>query len=65
MLREQDAKALESLKQAGMQVTEVPPAEIAKMRDKTKPVVDKYSKEVGDTLVQDVHAEIAKVRAGK
>jgi tripartite ATP-independent transporter DctP family solute receptor len=54
MLREQDAKALESLKQAGMQVTEVPLAEIAKMRDKAKPVVDKYSKEEGDTLVKEM-----------
>ena len=34
---------------------------MAKMRDKVKPVVDKYSKEVGEELVTQAYAEIEKV----
>jgi tripartite ATP-independent transporter DctP family solute receptor len=60
MQREQDAKALQALKQAGMQINEVPQAELAKMRDKAKPVVDKYSKDVSG-LASALNAEIAKV----
>jgi TRAP-type transport system periplasmic protein len=59
--REKNAVALETLKKS-MQVTELPPEEIAKMREKTKPVIDKYTKEVGEELVKEVQAEIAKVR---
>ena len=39
-----------------------PPQEIARMREKIKPVLDKYSKEVGEALVAEVNAEIAKKR---
>jgi TRAP-type transport system periplasmic protein len=63
--REQDAKAVEALRKAGVQVGEVPPQELARMREKAKPVIDKYSKEVGDALVKEVNAGIAQVRAGK
>lgn len=63
--REQSDKALEALKKAGMQVNEVPPGEIARMRDKAKPVVDKYAREVGEPLVKEVYAEIEKVRGRK
>jgi TRAP-type transport system periplasmic protein len=35
------------------------------MREKVKPVVDKYAAEVGGDLVQQVYAEIAKVRGAK
>ncbi len=63
--REQDAKAVEALRKAGVEVGEVAPQELARMREKAKPVIDKYSKEVGDALVKEVQAEIAKVRGGK
>ena len=62
--REKNAQALEMLKKT-MQVTELPPAEIEKMRVKVKPVIDKYSKVVGEDLVKEVNAELAKVRAAK
>ena len=62
--REKNAQALETLKKT-MQVTELPPAEIEKMRVKVKPVIDKYSKVVGEDLVKEVNAELAKVRAAK
>jgi tripartite ATP-independent transporter DctP family solute receptor len=52
---------LEALKKDGMQVTELPPDEIAKIRNKMKPVLAKYGREINDTTSQ-VLAEIAKVR---
>ena len=65
MSREQDPEALETLKKSGMQVNEVPPSELTRMQDKTKPVVDKYTKEVGEALVKELYAEIEKARARK
>jgi len=60
--RQKSSQVLEELRKAGMQVNEVPPEEIARIREKIKPVVDKYSKEVGEPLVNEVNAEIAKKR---
>lgn len=54
--------ALEALKQAGMTVTELPPAEMAKLREKVKPVIDKYTASVGEATVKELVAEIEKVR---
>ncbi len=54
--------ALESLRKAGMTVTELSPAETAKLRDKVKPVIDKYTASVGEATVKELMAEIAKVR---
>ena len=45
-----------------MTVTELPPAEIARMREKLKPVAAKYSKQAGDAMANELTAEIAKVR---
>jgi TRAP-type transport system periplasmic protein len=60
--REQAAKALEDLTKAGMKVNEIAPQEMARIREKVKPVIDKYAKEVGEPLVAEVNAEIAKKR---
>jgi tripartite ATP-independent transporter DctP family solute receptor len=60
--RAKTAEALEGLKKGGMQVNEVSPQEIARIREKIKPVLDKYTKEVGEPLVAEVNAEIAKKR---
>ena len=54
--------ALDALKKAGMQVTELSPAEMTKMRDKMRPVVAKYSVQVGQETMQAFQGEIAKVR---
>jgi len=40
----------------------VPPAERARLREKAKPVVDKYAGVVGEALVREAHAELAKMR---
>jgi TRAP-type transport system periplasmic protein len=53
---------LDQLKKAGMQVTELPPAEIEKLRDKMRPVIAKYAVTVGQDTVKAMQAELAKVR---
>ncbi len=60
--REANARILEQLKGKGMQVNDVAPDELAKMREVVKPVVDKYTKDIGEALVQELNAEITKVR---
>jgi TRAP-type transport system periplasmic protein len=53
---------LEDLKKGGMQVSELPPAEVAKLRDKMKPVIAKHTDSVGDATVKAMMAELAKLR---
>lgn len=60
--REQAVSAIEELKKAGMQVTELPPAEQAKLRELMKPVIDKHAATVGEATVHEVMAELAKLR---
>ena len=60
--RTQADEALAELKKSGMQVTEFAPAEMQRLRDKVKPVVDKHSAAIGEETVKAVYAEIAKVR---
>ena len=56
------AANLELLKKNGMTVTEFSPAEVAKLRDKMKPVVAQFSASVGEATVNEVTAELAKMR---
>jgi TRAP-type transport system periplasmic protein len=60
--REQADGALADLKKAGMQVTEFSPAELQRLRDKVKPVIDKHAASVGEATVKELQAELAKVR---
>jgi tripartite ATP-independent transporter DctP family solute receptor len=60
--RTQADVALDDLKKSGMQVTELAPAEVAKLREKVKPVIDKQTAMVGADTVKALNAEIAKVR---
>ena len=54
--------ALTELKKAGMQITELPAAEQAKMRTKLQPVLAKFSKEFGEDTTAEMNAELAKAR---
>jgi TRAP-type transport system periplasmic protein len=56
------AANLELLKKNGMTVTVFPPAEVAKLREKMKPVIAKYSANVGEATVNEMMAELAKLR---
>lgn len=63
-----DAESLGELKKAGMQVTEIAPAEVARMREKVRPVIEKHSAKIGAETIQEVNAALAKLRkagAGK
>ncbi|HEY8355815.1 MAG TPA: TRAP transporter substrate-binding protein [Ramlibacter sp.] len=53
---------LEDLKKGGMQVTELSAAEVAKLREKMKPVIAKHSGTVGEATVKAMMAELDKVR---
>ncbi|HUH92555.1 MAG TPA: TRAP transporter substrate-binding protein [Casimicrobiaceae bacterium] len=59
--REASGKALAELKKT-MTVTEIAPTEMAKIRAAVKPVVDKYTADVGPALVKQLYAEIDKAR---
>jgi tripartite ATP-independent transporter DctP family solute receptor len=59
--REAVAGQLDALKKAGMQVSELSPAEQAKLRDKLKPVIDKHGAAIPAT-VAELQAELAKLR---
>ena len=63
--RAEMAKVLDEIKKSGMQVHELPPAEIAKLRERSKPVIEKFTKEIGADLVNEMNAELAKARAKK
>ena len=59
--REQDAIELEALKQS-MEVTEMPPEELERMRDKARPVVEKYNKDIDQSLVNSLQSELDELR---
>ena len=40
----------------------IDPAEMARLREKTKAVNDKFIKEYGEATAKDIYAEIAKIR---
>jgi tripartite ATP-independent transporter DctP family solute receptor len=60
--RAQLQSGLEDLKKGGMQVVELSPAEVTKLRDKMKPVIDKHTASVGEGTVKAMMAELAKQR---
>jgi tripartite ATP-independent transporter DctP family solute receptor len=60
--RAQLQSGLEDLKKGGMQVTELPAAEVTKLREKMKPVIDKHAASVGEATVKSMMAELAKLR---
>ena len=54
--------ALENIKKNGMSVTEFSPAEVAKFREKMKPVIAKHAATVGEATVNELMAALAKLR---
>ncbi|MES2945567.1 MAG: TRAP transporter substrate-binding protein, partial [Pseudomonadota bacterium] len=60
--REAAGTALDALKKAGMQVTELSAPEMSKLRDKMRPVIAKYAVSVGQETVKAMQAELEKVR---
>ena len=56
------AANLELLKKNGMTVTVFPAAEVAKLREKMQPVITQFSANVGEATVNEMMAELAKLR---
>jgi tripartite ATP-independent transporter DctP family solute receptor len=63
--RDMSEKSKAFLIKQGMQINDVSPQEIGRMRDKVKPVVDKYAAQVGEPLVKELNAELEKARKTK
>jgi tripartite ATP-independent transporter DctP family solute receptor len=63
--RDAETKAVEQLKAQGMQLTELSPAEVARLRDKVKPVTEKFAKEANEAASKELFAEIEKARAAR
>lgn len=62
--QQRNAQGLDELK-TKMTINSLPPAELAKMAEKAKPVVAKYTAIVGEPLVAELNAEVARVRSAK
>jgi len=60
--REQDAKAVEQLRAAGVQFNDVAPQELARIKDKAKPVIEKYSGQITPAIMKQTNETIAKAR---
>ena len=58
-------KVLAEMKAKGLIVNDISAAERARMRDKVKPVIEKYTTVVGLDLVKQAYAEIERVRKQK
>jgi TRAP-type transport system periplasmic protein len=62
IIRAYDSKALDDLKARGMTITSLPPAELAKVAEKLKPVVASLAKNISETAAAEMFAELAKAR---
>ena len=61
--REMDEKSRQFLiEKGGMQINDLAPEEIARMRERVKPVIDKYAPQVGEVLVKQFYEELEKAR---
>ncbi|MCK3777843.1 TRAP transporter substrate-binding protein [Ensifer sesbaniae] len=60
--READATALEEIRKTGMEISELSPEETQKLRDAVKPVIEKFSAEIGTETVQALFKEIGAAR---
>jgi tripartite ATP-independent transporter DctP family solute receptor len=61
LLQAQEAEVTERLRKA-MQVNELGAPELERMREKVRPVVERFNGEVGEALVKEVNAELGRVR---
>ncbi len=60
--RELDAKAIADIKATGMEVTELTPEETQKLRDAVKPMIDKFSAEIGADTVAALFKQLDAAR---
>lgn len=60
--RDANARLTGELAKQGMVWNDISPEERARMRQRVQPVIDKYTKQVGEDLVKQAMAEVGKVR---
>lgn len=60
--REQDAAALEEIRKTGMEISELSPEETQKLRDAVKPMIEKFSADIGQDTVEALFKEIGTAR---
>ena len=65
LLDEGNADVVAKFKAAGVTVNTMSPAELARVQEKVKPVVAKFSPIIGDDFVKGFYAEIDKARSSK
>jgi len=65
LLDEGDKDVIKKFGEAGVKVDAIPPAELAKIQDKVKPVIAKFAPQIGEDFLKEFQAEIEKVRSGK
>ncbi len=63
--REEAARALAELRAKGMQINELPAAEVARMRERLKAIHDRIAEQVGRDLWNEAQATLAKIRSGR
>ncbi len=61
--RDVAAKSLDALKARNMEVTVLPPAELDKMLERLKPVIEKHTQSIGPAFVGEMMSELEKYRA--
>jgi TRAP-type C4-dicarboxylate transport system substrate-binding protein len=59
--RDEGVKVLDALRKS-MKVIDLGPEEVARLREKAQPVIQKHTQAVGADFVAEVNAELAKVR---
>lgn len=64
LTQQKEAQAVDNLRKT-MTVNEVSEAEMARWRQKVQPVMDKFSREIGEGVVGEVNAELARMRAAR
>ena len=60
--REQAVSSVTNLKAKGMVVNEISPAEMQRIRDRTRPVYDQHGKAIGDEALNLVFGELKRIR---
>lgn len=65
LLDEGNADVIGKFKAAGVSIDSVSPGELARIQDKVKPVVAKFSAAIGEDFVKGFYAEIDKARKAK
>lgn len=60
--REQEARSVANLKEKGMQVNEISPAEMQRIRDKSKVIYERHGKAIGDEALNLVLGELKRIR---